>query len=186
MRILKFGPLLIFLLWPTTSGAQDCKLRFSVAYLDGKSLQVGLTPDQKKFWTHKGAVQYPGLCLDDLKPDHLIIWMRGTPDEEIAQSAARAFKRARDGKGSAKTQVVATQTGEPITPGVPGYYWVFDLSGDSTEIIFKGAPVIFRHGPEDQFFDEPTGNKFTPNTITVVNAVQALKLPLDRLKKIQK
>jgi hypothetical protein len=49
--------------------AQDCKLKFSVAYSDGKSIQVGLTPEQKKMWDHDAAKKFKGLCLDDKAPD---------------------------------------------------------------------------------------------------------------------
>jgi hypothetical protein len=69
------------------SPAQDCKLKFSVAYSDGKSIQVGLTPDQKKFWDHDASKKFKGLCLDENSPDFIILWNQGLNGAELAQSS---------------------------------------------------------------------------------------------------
>ena len=41
-----------------SAAAQDCKLKFSVAYSDGKTIQVGLTTEQKKLWDHDAAKKF--------------------------------------------------------------------------------------------------------------------------------
>jgi hypothetical protein len=69
------------------SHAQDCKLKFSVAYSDGKSIQVGLTPEQKKLWDHDSAKKFKGLCLDENAPDFIILWNQGLNGSELAQTS---------------------------------------------------------------------------------------------------
>jgi hypothetical protein len=67
--------------------AQDCKLKFSVAYTDGQAIQVGLTPDQKKMWDHDGAKKFKGLCLDDKAPDYIVLWNQGLNGAELAKAS---------------------------------------------------------------------------------------------------
>ena len=67
--------------------AEDCKLKFSVAYSDGKSIQLGLTPDQKKLWDHDSAKRFKGLCLDENAPDFIILWNQGLNGAELAQTS---------------------------------------------------------------------------------------------------
>jgi len=67
--------------------AQDCKLKFSVAYTDGKDLQVGLTQDQKKMWDHDGSKKFRGICLDDKTPDYIILWNQGLNGSELAKAS---------------------------------------------------------------------------------------------------
>ena len=66
---------------------QDCKLKFSVAYTDGKDLQVGLTQDQKKMWDHDGSKKFRGICLDDKTPDYIILWNQGLNGSELAKAS---------------------------------------------------------------------------------------------------
>jgi hypothetical protein len=95
MKTFKFALLIVPLLWLGTAGAQDCKVRFAVAYLDGGTMQVGLTPDQAKFWQRNSTMRYAGMCLDEQKPGYLIMWVRRAPDERTAQMAVQAFQKAR-------------------------------------------------------------------------------------------
>ena len=67
--------------------AQDCKLKFSVVYADGKTMQVGLTQDQKKMWDHDAAKKFKGLCLDDKAPDIIILWNQGLNGAELAEGS---------------------------------------------------------------------------------------------------
>ena len=71
--------------------AQDCKLKFSVVYTDGKAMQVGLTQDQKKMWDHDAAKKFKGLCLDDKAPDIIILWNQGLNGEELVKAGMNRF-----------------------------------------------------------------------------------------------
>jgi hypothetical protein len=95
MKTLEFALLMVPLLWPAIAGARDCKARFAVAYLDGGTMQVGLTPDQAKFRQRNGTTRYAGMCLDEQKPGYLIMWVHGAPDERTAQMAVQSFQKAR-------------------------------------------------------------------------------------------
>jgi len=186
VRALKFAPLLILLLCSADVRAQDCKIRFAVAYLNGNTLQVGLTPEQLRFWRHNGPAHYPGLCLDDQKPDHLIIWMRGTPDEGAARAAALSFRRTHGEEALIETRASAVQGGGAAPAGAQGYYWLFDLSKNPAAIVDRGEPLIFRHGEAGGTSIDPRGHDLTPNTVAVIDDIQAIKLPLDKLKKSKK
>lgn len=69
------------------SPAQDCKLKFSVAYTDGKTIQVGFTPEQKKMWDHDAPKKFKGMCLDDKTPDYIILWNQGLNGSELAKAS---------------------------------------------------------------------------------------------------
>src|SRR5258707_4391864 len=70
-----------------SAAAQDCKLKFSVAYSDGKTIQVGLTTEQKKLWDHDAAKKFKGMCLDDKTPDFIILWNHGLNGAELAHNS---------------------------------------------------------------------------------------------------
>jgi hypothetical protein len=67
-----------------------------------------------------------------------------------------------------------------------GYYWLFDLSRNPAETLDRGKPIMFRHGAEGAPSIDPHGNDIAPNTVAVVDVIQAVKLPLEKLKKITK
>ena len=71
--------------------AQDCKLKFSVVYTDGQTMQVGLTQDQKKMWDRDAAKKFKGLCLDDKAPDIVILWNEGLNGEELVKAGMNRF-----------------------------------------------------------------------------------------------
>jgi hypothetical protein len=75
--------------------AQDCKLKFSVAYNDGKALQVGLTPEQRKFWDHDAAKKFKGMCLNDKEPNFIILWSDGLNGAELAKASIDHFNAVR-------------------------------------------------------------------------------------------
>jgi len=77
------------------SHAQDCKLKFSVAYSDGKSIQVGLTTEQKKMWDHDAAKKFKGLCLDDKAPDFIVLWSQSLNGAELAKNSVDQFNTVR-------------------------------------------------------------------------------------------
>ena len=78
-----------------SSRAQECKLKFSVAYTDGKTIQVGLTPEQKKMWDHDGAKKFKGMCLDDKAPGFVILWNQGLNGAELGQTSVDQFNTVR-------------------------------------------------------------------------------------------
>jgi hypothetical protein len=71
--------------------AQDCKLKFSVVYNDGKALQVGLSPEQKKLWDHDGAKKFKGMCLDAKDPNYVILWSDGLSGAELVKAGIDGF-----------------------------------------------------------------------------------------------
>src|SRR5215472_5634438 len=66
---------------------QDCKLKVSVAYTDGKDLQIGMTPEQKKMWDHDGPKKFKGMCMDDQAPAYIILWNQGLTGSELAKAS---------------------------------------------------------------------------------------------------
>lgn len=196
MRIPKHALILMLLLWPAASRAQDCKVRFSVAYSDGTDLQVGLTADQTKLWQHDAEKRYKGLCLDTEKPDYLIYWTQNVAGDALVQSAVRDINRSK---------VVAPSTSQRFGPenstlriiANPGvremaYYYVLDLSKQPPEVVRKGT------GSQDRPAEANRSTRSSGGTSTVrgsqeVNAgdlsrtiadpVAAMKGALDWLKK---
>jgi hypothetical protein len=81
------------LLLATTSllSAQDCSIKFSVVYNDGKALQVGLTPEQKKLWDHDGAKKFKGMCLDAKDPNFIVLWSDGLNGAELVKTSVDSF-----------------------------------------------------------------------------------------------
>jgi hypothetical protein len=69
---------------PLVTLAQDCKIKFAVFYNDGQTLQIGLTPEQKKMWDRDGAKKYKGMCLDEKEPNFLVLWSEGLNGAELA------------------------------------------------------------------------------------------------------
>lgn len=89
---------------PFLTPAQGCKLKFSVVYNDGKALQVGLTPEQKKLWDHDGAKKFKGMCLDAKGPNYIILWSNGLSGAELVKASIDSFNVTRStGEYSATT-----------------------------------------------------------------------------------
>jgi hypothetical protein len=80
---------------PVLATAQECKVKFAVAYADGKTLQVGLTAEQKKFWDREGVKHFKGMCLDAKEPNYIILWSEGLSGAESAQAGIDQFNRGR-------------------------------------------------------------------------------------------
>jgi hypothetical protein len=80
---------------PVLAAAQECKVKFAVAYADGKALQVGLTAEQKKFWDREGAKHFKGMCLDAKESNYIILWSEGLSGAESAQAGIDQFNRGR-------------------------------------------------------------------------------------------
>jgi hypothetical protein len=193
----KYALALILVLWPAASRAQDCKIRFSVAYSDGKDLQVGLTADQTKFWQRDAEKRYKGLCLDTEKPEYLIYWTEDVSGDVLVQSAVQDLNRV---KRSASTSVTQRYGPEGSTLRVlpnpvvreAAYYFVLDLSKQPPEVIRKGAgsqdrPAETSHSSRVSGGSATVGRSQEMNSTdlskTIADPVAAMKSALDWLKK---
>jgi hypothetical protein len=196
MKPLRYVLALILLLWPAAGRAQDCKIRFSVAYSDGKDLQVGLTADQTKFWQHEAEKRYRGLCLDVEKPEYLIYWTENISGDVVVQSAVQDLNRVRRAAPSTTQRFGPEGSTLRVLPNPvvreAAYYFVLDLSKQPPEVIRKGT------GSQDRPAETSKSSRVSGGTATVgrsqeMNAgdlsktiadpVAAMKSALDWLKK---
>jgi hypothetical protein len=197
MKSPKYALAVILLLWPTVSRAQDCKIRFSVAYSDGKDLQVGLTADQTKFWQHEAGKRYKGLCLDEEKPEFLIFWTEATAGDVLVQSVAQDLNRVRRAASATSIRHYGTEGSTLLV--LPNnvvreaaYYYVLDLSKQPPEVIRKGA------GAQDRPAESSRSTRISGGSTTVAHSHEmntadlsktiadpaaAMKSALDWLKK---
>jgi hypothetical protein len=167
--------------------AQDCRLKFSVAYSDGKTIQVGLTPDQKKMWDREGAKKFKGMCLDDKTPDFIILWNQGLNGAELAQVNIDQFNNARttDTRNNGANAGSATYYIRPssVVRG-KAIYFVMDTSKKPYPMLHQG----------EGYQNVPQGTQNSPgqtiNTSdvasTVPDPVEALSNALKWLKKEKK
>jgi hypothetical protein len=171
--------------------AQDCKLRFSVAYSDGKSIQVGLTPEQKKMWDHDAAKKYKSLCLDEKSPDFIILWNQGLNGAELAQTGIdRANVILSTGQTPTTTTAQASVTSAYLyvrpSSQVRGkaVYMILDASKKPCEVIHQGE------GYQDVPRDVKTGVDRSVNAADVASTIPdpaaALENALRWLKKEKK
>ena len=180
--------LIFFLAASALSGsAQDCKLKFSVAYTDGKTVQVGLTSDQKKMWDREGARKFKGMCLDDKTPEFVILWNQGLNGAELAQISVDRFNEARttDPRSNGPNAGSATYNIRPSSQ-VRGkaIYFVMDASKKPYPVLHQG----------EGYQDVPQGTQNSPgqtiNTSdlasTIPDPVEALSNALKWLKKEKK
>ena len=99
------------------SNAQTCTISYSVAFSDGKTVQVGLTAEQKKFLEGDGTKRYKGICLNPANPDYLILWTEGLSERPGKSDGRRGNQRARPGEttstpsGSARLNAPGNSSG---------------------------------------------------------------------------
>ncbi len=171
--------------------AQDCKLKFSVVYTDGKTMQVGLTQDQKKMWDHDAAKKFKGLCLDDKAPDIIILWNQGLNGEELVKAGMNRYNTLfAEGTYGATAATYGSIASAHITVradsevrGKASYY-ILDNSQKPAAMIHQG----------EGFQDVPMGNSTrTHGTIspsdaasTIADPAEALSNALKWLKKDKK
>lgn len=186
-----FVPTLLLAVSALVSPAQDCKLKFSVAYTDGKSLQVGLTSEQKKMWDHDAAKKFKGLCLDDKTPDFIILWNQGLNGSELAQASVdRANVVLSTGQNPTTTTAQASVTSAYLyvrpSSQVRGkaYYFILDASKRPYATIHQGE------GYQDVPRDVKTGIDHSVDTSdlasTIPDPAAALENALKWLKKEKK
>ena len=174
-----------------SSSAQDCKLKFSVAYTDGKTIQVGLTPEQKKFWDHDSGKRFKGLCLDENAPDFIILWNQGLNGAELAQTSVdRANVILSTGQTATTTTAQASVTSayHYVRPSsqVRGkaLYTILDTSKKPYPAVHQGE------GYQDVPRDVKTGIDRSVNASdvasTIADPTAALENALKWLKKEKK
>lgn len=179
-------------LFPALLYSQECKLKFSVAYNDGKTLQIGLTHDQKKMWDHDGAKKFRGMCLDDKAPNYIIIWSDGMNGAELAKASIDHFNVVRstgeyagtsiDLHGSLSANTLRAHPSSMVREKAE--YLVFDTS--------KTPFAVVRQGQGYQ--DVPQGGTNRPGekakiediASTIADPVAALENALKWLKKGKK
>jgi hypothetical protein len=176
---------------PLLLAAQECKLKFVVAYNDGKTLQVGLTPEQKKFWEHESAKHFKGMCLDAKEPNYIILWSEGLSGAETAKAAVDWFNRVR-ATGEAPT---STDTNRSLMSSTlyirptgsvraKADYWVLDTS--------KTPYPVIRQGQGYQDVPSPRANqpgetvKASDLASTIADPAAAMENALKWLKKEKK
>jgi len=171
--------------------AQDCKLKFSVAYSDGKTVQVGLTTEQKKLWDHDAAKKFKGMCLDDKTPDFLILWNQGLNGSELAQASVdRANVVLSTGQNPTTTTAQASVTSayhyvrpSSLVRGKADYF-ILDTSKKPYAMIHQGE------GYQDVPRDVKTGIDRSVNASDVASTVPdpaaTLENALKWLKKEKK
>ncbi|GEM_PF-3259385 len=171
--------------------AQDCKLKFSVAYTDGKTIQVGLTPDQKKMWDLDAPKKFKGMCLDDKAPEFIVLWSQDLNGAELAQTSvdhANVLLSTGETPTTTTAQASMTSAYHYVRPSsqVRGkaLYYVLDTSKKPYPLIRQGE------GYQDVPRDVKTGvdNSVSAADIasTVPDPVEALSNALKWLKKDKK
>ena len=174
-----------------SAAAQDCKLKFSVAYSDGKTVQVGLTTEQKKLWDHAAAKKFKGMCLDDKTPDFIILWNQGLNGAELAQNSvdhANVILSTGQNPTTTTAQASVTSAYHYVRPSsqVRGKadYFVLDTSKKPYPMIHQGE------GYQDVPRDVKTGIDRSVNASDVASTVPdpaaALENALKWLKKEKK
>jgi len=176
---------------PFLSPAQECKLKFSVAYSDGKTIEVGLTPEQKKMWDHDAPKKFKGMCLDDKTPDIIILWNQGLTGSELAKASVDSVNVVL----STGQRPTTTTTNSSVTSAyhyvrpssqVRGKadYFILDTSKTPYAMIHQGE------GYQDVPRDVKTGVDRSVNTSdlasTVPDPAAALENALKWLKKDKK
>jgi len=170
---------------------QDCKLKFSVVYTDGKDLQLGLTPEQKKMWDRDSSKKFKGMCVDEKAPDYIILWNEGLNGSELAKASidhANVVLSTGQNPTTTTAQSSVTSAYHYVRPSslVRGKanYSVLDTSKKPYVMVHQGE------GYQDIPRDVRTGIDKSVNasdvTSTIPDPVDALESALKWLKKEKK
>jgi hypothetical protein len=179
--------------------AQDCKVKFGVGYTDGKQIQPGLTPEQKKYWETEGSKKLKGMCLDLAKPDYVILWSVGVSGKELLEVGVANFNRNQD-TGESTTAIRQTywnkvSTSDNRSLNATTYvrdssavrakadYWILDLSKSPAPIIRTGQG--YRSVPAGMGVAASHGEKINAQDLssTMPDETAALENALKWLKK---
>jgi hypothetical protein len=182
--------------------AQDCKAKFAVGYTDGKKMQTGLTPEQRKYWEKDGVKKFKGMCLDFAKPDYFILWSVGISGQELAEAGVENFNRARETGQATSTPSPARADKTSTTDSrwvdstlfvrassqvrAKANYWVMDLSKTPSVVIRTGQG--YRQLPAGLGVASSPGEKVNAQDMssTVPDETEALENALKWLKKEKK
>ncbi|HUL34851.1 MAG TPA: hypothetical protein VL128_13285 [Candidatus Eisenbacteria bacterium] len=180
MRANLFAAVLLISASALSTHAQECKLKFSVAYTDGKSIQVGLTSEQKKMWDHDSPKKFKGMCLDDKSPSFIILWNQGLNGSELAQTSLDNFNSARttDAKNNGPTAGSATFYVVPSRQ-VRGkaIYFILDTSKKPYPLLHQG----------EGYQDVPQGTQNSPGeTLSTSDLASTIPDPVDALSNALK
>jgi hypothetical protein len=190
-------------LCPALLLGQQCKVKFAVAYTDGKDLRVGLTEEQAKFWKQDGAKKFKGMCLDAEKPDYLVLWTEGLSGAELLDSTVANFNRGRatgenttllGGQSGAKGGVAdrfawTDRTAFICTSGevkATADYWIFDTSKKPYATIRRGQgfqDIPLRWGQTNRPGDPVKSSDYAS---TIADPKAALENALKWLKREKK
>jgi hypothetical protein len=195
--------LLIFILLiaaPSYSAAQDCKVKFSVVFTDGKVLKVGLTAEQKKLWDRDGAKKYKGICLDPAKPDYVILWTEGISGGEAVDGAVDQVNRGRSTGQSTTMQLGSPRYDSPgNSPGwissdmvlVPSGvvrgkadYAILDVSKNPAQTVHKG--MGYQDVPAETINQPGQATDEADFASTIADPSDALEKALKWIKKDRK
>ena len=186
--------------WPFLLAAQECKVKFVVAHSDGKAMQVGLTPEQKKFWDREGAKHFTGMCLDAKEPNYIILWSEGLSGAELAQSSLDQFNRGRATGQNSTTPVNPnadkTSTTDSSQTSGTAYirpsqeirekadYWILDTSKTPFPVIRKGQG--YQDVPLGHANQPGESAKASDMASTIADPVAAMENALKWLRKEKK
>jgi hypothetical protein len=174
--------------------AQECKLKFSVAYNDGKALQVGLTPEQKKLWDHDGAKKFKAMCLNAKEPNYIILWSDGLDGAELTKASINQFNILKttgeyaattiDLHGSLTAQTLYVRPTSMIRAKTD--YLILDTSKTPYALIRQGQG--YQDVPARTYRANQPGQKVNAEDIasTIGDPVAALENALKWLKKEKK
>jgi hypothetical protein len=191
------GLLVLLFFFPLASPAQDCKAHFSVAHSDGKTIQPGLTAEQSKFWQQNGEKKYKGMCLDEEKPQYLILWTEDLVNGQISQAITDDLNRVR--RAPSSTGIRNQGTEKASVNAIPSasihetaYFFVFDLSQDPAAMLYKGKGETARPLVATQSSRNSRGSTVVKGneqvnasdfSRTIADPVEAMKNALEWLKK---
>jgi len=171
MKRFRYGLFLISIFLSAPSWAQDCRIRFSIGYSDGKKIQMGLTHDQTRFWQRDSEKVYSGLCLDWTKPSYAIIWTESLSGEGAVESVVQELNRittvapSKPNKSVGQLDAAERNTlggMDPVTVGrlsrdpsstivvsnqmvhEAAYYYILDLSKQPPAVVRKGIGERYR------------------------------------------
>lgn len=182
------------------SNAQTCTISYSVAFSDGKTVQVGLTAEQKKFLEGDGTKRYKGICLNPANPDYLILWTEGLSGSELAKVTADAATRGRatgettsTPSGSARLNAPGNSSGwlesgmtikrSSVVRG-QAYYWILDNSKNPPQIVHNGEG--HQDVPQNSRNDPGHAVNTSDFASTISDPTEALNSALKWIKKERK
>jgi len=178
---------------PLLTLAQDCKLKFAVVYNDGKALQIGLTPEQKKMWDRDSVKKFKGLCLDDKNPNYFVLWSEGLDGAELAKVSLDHFNNLRStgevpGSGTSVKNFSMMSNTIHIRPSsqvrARADYFVLDASTSPYAVVRQGQG--FQDVPQGGTNHPGQTAKTSDVASTISDPAAALENALKWLKKEKK